>query len=219
MHHRFIAFHRLVPALNPTRLVCWVGAVVGAGVGVVFGAGAASAQFSISRFTVDGGGGAGSSGGFYALSGTIGQPDAGRLSGANFTLNGGFWMGGGGVVSGVEDGEDGEDTASDGEGDGDVASPTSLPLTFRVYPPSPNPVTAQMALAFDLPTPSSVRAVLYDASGRLVRVLADGALPAGKHQRNWNRSDQAGARVPAGIYFLRLDAGTDRDQRKIVVLD
>lgn len=51
---------------------------------------AARAQFSISSFTVDGGGGA-SSGGVFSIHGTLGQADAGRPSGGPFTLTGGFW--------------------------------------------------------------------------------------------------------------------------------
>ena len=50
----------------------------------------ARAQFSIDWFTIDGGGGT-STGGVYSLSGTIGQPDAGALTGGNFSLAGGFW--------------------------------------------------------------------------------------------------------------------------------
>ena len=46
--------------------------------------------FTLESFTVDGGGGT-STGGTYTLSGTIGQPDAGALSGGNFTVEGGFW--------------------------------------------------------------------------------------------------------------------------------
>ena len=42
--------------------------------------------------TCDGGGGTSSSGS-YALSGTIGQPDAAVMSGGNYTLSGGFWSG------------------------------------------------------------------------------------------------------------------------------
>ncbi len=47
---------------------------------------------SITWYTIDGGGGT-SSGGGFTLSGTIGQPDAGTLSGGTFTLKGGFWPG------------------------------------------------------------------------------------------------------------------------------
>jgi len=53
----------------------------------------AQSGFEISWWTVDGGGGsAGGTG--YRLSGTLGQPDAGRLTGGAFTLGGGFWCGG-----------------------------------------------------------------------------------------------------------------------------
>ena len=49
--------------------------------------------FEINRFTIDGGGDMLSVGGGFELSGTIGQPDAGVLSGGGFTLAGGFWFG------------------------------------------------------------------------------------------------------------------------------
>src|SRR2546427_2022735 len=48
-------------------------------------------NFAIDWFTIDGGGGT-STGGVYTVSGTIGQPDAGRtMSGGSYTLVGGFW--------------------------------------------------------------------------------------------------------------------------------
>ena len=47
-------------------------------------------QYAIDWSTVNGGGGA-STGGVYALSGTIGQPDAGAMSGGGYALQGGFW--------------------------------------------------------------------------------------------------------------------------------
>jgi hypothetical protein len=43
--------------------------------------------------TIDGGGVTFSTGGSYSLGGSIGQPDAGVLSGGLYTLNGGFWRG------------------------------------------------------------------------------------------------------------------------------
>jgi hypothetical protein len=48
--------------------------------------------YEIAWYSVDSGGGA-STGGAYALDGTIGQPDAGSLSGGAYTLAGGFWAG------------------------------------------------------------------------------------------------------------------------------
>jgi hypothetical protein len=56
-------------------------------------------NYSIDWFTIDGGGGS-STGGVYSLSGTIGQPDAGRMTGASYALDGGFW----GFVGAVQTG-------------------------------------------------------------------------------------------------------------------
>lgn len=52
--------------------------------------------FDLSWYTFDGGGTMNSAGGSFALSGTIGQPDAGSpaapMSGGAFSLVGGFWV-------------------------------------------------------------------------------------------------------------------------------
>ena len=54
---------------------------------------ARSPGYSLSWWTVDGGGGTLAIEGGYSLSGTAGQPDAGVLAGNNYTLSGGFWVG------------------------------------------------------------------------------------------------------------------------------
>ena len=51
------------------------------------------ATYAIDWFTIDGGGALNSSGGTYALSGTIGQHDAGAAESGTFDLGGGFWPG------------------------------------------------------------------------------------------------------------------------------
>ncbi len=65
---------------------------------VVFFCLRASAQsYAIDWSTIDGGGGT-STGGVYSVSGTIGQPDAGHMSGGNYSIDGGFW----GIVAVVQ---------------------------------------------------------------------------------------------------------------------
>ena len=54
----------------------------------------AQTGYDLSWWTVDGGGATLSTGEGYRLSGTAGQPDAGVLSGGQYTLGGGFWRGG-----------------------------------------------------------------------------------------------------------------------------
>jgi hypothetical protein len=55
-----------------------------------------AASYTLSWWTVDGGGVASVSAGEYTLGGTAGQPDAGVWRGGDYILGGGFW--GGGVV-------------------------------------------------------------------------------------------------------------------------
>ncbi len=50
-------------------------------------------EFRIDWYSVDGGGVVGSTGGTFEMSSTIGQPDAGVMTGGNFELSGGFWAG------------------------------------------------------------------------------------------------------------------------------
>jgi hypothetical protein len=50
--------------------------------------------YDLSWSTVDGGGFTFSSGGGYELGGTVGQHDAGSMSGGDYVLSGGFWCGG-----------------------------------------------------------------------------------------------------------------------------
>jgi hypothetical protein len=47
-------------------------------------------QYSIDWYSIDGGGGV-SSNGQYVVNGTIGQPDAGTMSGGTYSLTGGYW--------------------------------------------------------------------------------------------------------------------------------
>jgi flagellar hook capping protein FlgD len=160
------------------------------------------AQSDIKWFTIDGGGAMQTVGGSYTLGGTIGQPDAGQLTGGIYSIGGGFWRGGTGVV-GI------------GDGDGDASE---LPLSFRLHATFPNPLVRRSAVAFDLPETRFVRVVVYDAAGRLARTLAQGSFPAGRHQRIWDGSDESGRPVAAGIYFVRFDSETDRAWQKVVVL-
>ena len=50
-----------------------------------------ASDFELDWWTVDGGGGTFSTGGGFELGGTIGQPDAGVMTGGDYELTGGCW--------------------------------------------------------------------------------------------------------------------------------
>lgn len=74
-------------------------------------AGIVEQEFEITRSTINGGGVMRSTGGDFELSGTIGQPDAGVMTGGEFQLAGGFWFG----LSPTDCNEDGLINADDYE--------------------------------------------------------------------------------------------------------
>ncbi|HET9950285.1 MAG TPA: S8 family serine peptidase [Candidatus Eisenbacteria bacterium] len=82
---------------------------------------------------------------------------------------------------------------------------------------SPNPVVGSGMFRFDLSVAGWARVALYDASGRLVRTLAQGDFPAGPHFLAWDGRGDRGARLPAAVYFVRLE-GRGRPVTSKVVL-
>ncbi len=83
-------FHRTI-VRSTSMAACLFVAAVAAGRWV---AAVAAQEFEIVRSTIDGGGVMRSTGGDFELSGTIGQPDVGAMTGDNgsMRLTGGFWF-------------------------------------------------------------------------------------------------------------------------------
>lgn len=69
----------------------------------------------------------------------------------------------------------------------------------------PNPTSGATELAFALARDAQVRVHVHDVSGRLVRLLDVGRLPAGRHQETWDAHGSDGQRVRAGVYFVGLE--------------
>ena len=84
---------------------------------------------------------------------------------------------------------------------------------------SPNPVAGSGAIRFALPTGGWTRLVLYDAAGRRVRTLVQGPLPAGPHVIPWDGRSDRGTRLPAAVYFARMESGATTLQTKVVLID
>jgi hypothetical protein len=96
-----------------------------------------------------------------------------------------------------------------------------LPLptqTLRLSPVTPNPFNPRTTFVFELPRPQRADLSVYDVAGRLVRRLAAGDLPAGRHTAIWDGRDDRGGDAPSGAYFLRLSGETGSVSRKAVLL-
>lgn len=81
-----------------------------------------------------------------------------------------------------------------------------VPLVLALAPARPNPAARSASFQLALPAEGRVRLIAYDARGRRVRTLVNGALPAGYHEVAWNLADDGGRALASGRYFVRLEA-------------
>ena len=96
--------------------------------------------------------------------------------------------------------------------------PTRTQIEAVLHAAEPNPFSAGTRIAFSLPREESARLTVVDVSGREVRVLLDGAAPAGRSTLDWDGRDASGTRVASGVYFFRLQTDTEVRTKKATLL-
>ena len=73
-------------------------------------------------------------------------------------------------------------------------------------------------ISFTVDSGGPVRLEAYDVRGRLVRVVTAGDYPSGSHSVSWDGRGSSGALAPAGIYMLRLTAGSSTRNIRVVLV-
>lgn len=82
------------------------------------------------------------------------------------------------------------------------------------------PARGAVRFAYRVPTGAArVRLEIFDVLGRRVATPVDGSMPAGAHSFSWDGRHADGHRVARGIYVARLDTGSKRETRRIVLTD
>ena len=94
-----------------------------------------------------------------------------------------------------------------------AAESDTTPTGFRLSQNAPNPFRARTTLTFELDRPGAVTLNVFDAAGRRVATLAEGAYAAGEHTVAW---DAAG--LASGVYFARLSAGNAVATRQMTLV-
>ena len=69
----------------------------------------------------------------------------------------------------------------------------------------PNPFMKTTEISFEVPHSGMVKISLFDVMGRLVKVIANGTLEAGRHTMPFD-----GTAITSGQYMLLLESGSDR---------
>ncbi len=82
----------------------------------------------------------------------------------------------------------------------------------------PNPFNPLTKIEYLVPESGLVHLEILDVRGNRVALLVDEPRDAGWYQVNWSGTNQAGLRVPSGLYFYRLYTGKYSETRKMMVL-
>ncbi|HMB69667.1 MAG TPA: FG-GAP-like repeat-containing protein [bacterium] len=98
-----------------------------------------------------------------------------------------------------------------------VPEPTAA-SAISILGAAPNPFRTGTTLRFALPVAGPVTVRVFDAAGRRVRTLADGARGRGEHAVTWNGRDDRGRPVASGVYWYEVRSGAARAQGRLARL-
>jgi hypothetical protein len=98
----------------------------------------------------------------------------------------------------------------------DVKSGT-ISLSTSLNSVSPNPFTSTTEISYSLAREEELTLEVYDARGRSVRTLVDGRREAGHYRTSWDGTDHLGARLPAGVYFIRMKSSLGSSEQRVIL--
>jgi len=88
-----------------------------------------------------------------------------------------------------------------------------VPIVFTLNQNFPNPFNPSTTIKYSIPEKSNVTLKIYDVLGNEIGTLIKEEKPAGTYEITWSE-DQ----LPSGIYFYRLQAGSFRETKKMILM-
>jgi photosystem II stability/assembly factor-like uncharacterized protein len=92
----------------------------------------------------------------------------------------------------------------------------SIPNGFALQQNYPNPFNGGTVINFSIPEPANVSLILYDITGKELKVLASGNFSAGLHQVSITNKDFE--KLSSGVYLYKLSASGYSAVKKLIVL-
>ena len=92
----------------------------------------------------------------------------------------------------------------------------------KLYQNHPNPFNPSTTIVFTVPGGSgskqNVALNVYDLRGALVKSLVNGPVVGGRHEVNWNGTNNRGEQVASGVYFTQFASGGYKAVKKMILL-
>ena len=82
----------------------------------------------------------------------------------------------------------------------------------------PNPFNPETNINFTIGSDVNVKLNIYNIRGQLVKTLVNENFKAGNHSILWNGTDFNNNQVSSGIYFYRLEAGSNSVTQKMLLM-
>jgi hypothetical protein len=120
----------------------------------------------------------------------------------------------GGTVRGGPEGAVVRDASAPGGTLGEVPVQTGI----RMVGPSPFKSSVSLEFGLGVDAEGIWTATVYDITGRRVKELVRAPAQPGIYRLTWDGRTSTGTRVAAGVYFLRVSAGSHVETRKVVRL-
>jgi hypothetical protein len=102
--------------------------------------------------------------------------------------------------------------------DGTTAVEEPDPPGAQLGAARPNPFRGSVTLDYSIAVAGSVRAWVTDLAGRRITTLGTGIQMPGAHALVWDGRDAAGARAPAGVYFIRVESLGRTSARRVALV-
>lgn len=90
-------------------------------------------------------------------------------------------------------------------------------LRFALRQSAPNPFSRFTQIHYSIANSGPASLKIYNVTGQLVRTLVDGAGQPGSYSATWDGRSQSGRPVSSGIYYYRLNSGSQSLTRKLVL--
>ncbi|MCC6866031.1 MAG: T9SS type A sorting domain-containing protein [Ignavibacteria bacterium] len=89
----------------------------------------------------------------------------------------------------------------------------NIPSRFNLYQNYPNPFNPVTQIKFDIAKATNVKLIIYDVLGREVKTLVNEMTQPGTYEVSFD-----GSSIASGTYFMRLEAGTFTDVKKLILV-
>jgi hypothetical protein len=93
-----------------------------------------------------------------------------------------------------------------------------IPEEYSLSNNYPNPFNPSTTFTYDIPEVSDVQIHIYNLLGKEERILVHKQQVPGRYTETWNGTDEKGQKLPSGVYFMRMQAGTYTSMKKLTLM-